>query len=456
MSSTSSGPGIRPRGALFTMPVIVLNMGAEMVYILQQRLRAQEIPSDKSKKVLVDVLRAMFARDFLEELFRPQDLYRSKEVRAVFDKLAHASIMRLKEGSMDKLVELMVMGFKHQLVSASSPSNILHVTLNHLEAMRAATDDPAVVALVNECIRRTADTYARLPLGELFSLRQALSRFVQDRHVKVSIFLEDGLQLPTDGSIVLRFSGPVPPGAEVPGTVRYFDASGKLAGSEKLPSIAPLGATASTGPEGNVLDPTNRSCKLGANMYLKDRKKKDAATGAAKDEGAGADPLESKGGAGAGAGPASPLSSDPLLRAGADDERDREEKGAPKTASGSAQANLLARLLGGGGGSEASSSSGFHISLFADDGTGLVGADGAAGGAGAGAGAGGANVVTFAARVNNASSMMASLGLDDGPRGGGSGGGGGGAGSNSKESEGKDGDGDGGGDDLLDMMDALN
>ena len=37
-------------GTLLAMPMLVINMGGEMVYILEQRLRAQNIPKDKSSK----------------------------------------------------------------------------------------------------------------------------------------------------------------------------------------------------------------------------------------------------------------------------------------------------------------------------------------------------------------------------------------------------------------------
>lgn len=37
-------------GRLLAMPLVVLNMGAEMVYILEQRLHAQSIAPDKSRK----------------------------------------------------------------------------------------------------------------------------------------------------------------------------------------------------------------------------------------------------------------------------------------------------------------------------------------------------------------------------------------------------------------------
>ena len=53
--------------------------------------------------VLADVVRAMFNPTFLEELLRPQDVYSSAATRQIFDKLAHTSIMRLNENSMDKV-----------------------------------------------------------------------------------------------------------------------------------------------------------------------------------------------------------------------------------------------------------------------------------------------------------------------------------------------------------------
>lgn len=41
----------------------------------------------------------------MEELFKPQELYSKKALRTVYDRLAHASIMRLNQASMDKVKE---------------------------------------------------------------------------------------------------------------------------------------------------------------------------------------------------------------------------------------------------------------------------------------------------------------------------------------------------------------
>jgi hypothetical protein len=46
-----------------------------MIYILDQRLRAQEIGNERSQKVLQDVVKTMLSKKFVEELFRAQEMY---------------------------------------------------------------------------------------------------------------------------------------------------------------------------------------------------------------------------------------------------------------------------------------------------------------------------------------------------------------------------------------------
>ncbi|CAF4385508.1 unnamed protein product [Adineta steineri] len=89
--------------SLKAFPIIFFNMGGEMIYILEQRLSAQEIIDQKSVKVVNDVVSAMFETKFLEQILRPQELYPNKYVKHIFEKLAHSSIMRLNEASMDKV-----------------------------------------------------------------------------------------------------------------------------------------------------------------------------------------------------------------------------------------------------------------------------------------------------------------------------------------------------------------
>jgi len=76
-------------------PIIIGCMGAEMVYILQQRLAAQGLTLDKSKSVIDDVIRSMFDSVLVEEIFQCQDTYSTKSTKLVFCRIANCSVLRL-------------------------------------------------------------------------------------------------------------------------------------------------------------------------------------------------------------------------------------------------------------------------------------------------------------------------------------------------------------------------
>lgn len=244
--------------SLMCLPVVVCNLGSEMIYILEQRLRAQSITAEKSVKVLHDVVKSMFDPTFVSELFKPQELYSQRATRQIFDKLAHSSIMRLSESSMDKLYDLMTMGFKFQLVSCRSPQEVLTVTLTHLVTVKSYLTDPVIISLVDSVENALRAHFGAFTVGEWHALRQALHRFLSDKRVKVSLFLQEGIQHP-DGKIKL------------PGAVQA-DAA-----------VGPVGAVRRYGGDGGdehraqvdvaygVKSPPPHPIPLGGNMYARDR-----------------------------------------------------------------------------------------------------------------------------------------------------------------------------------------
>mmetsp|Transcript_5857 Transcript_5857/g.14998 ORF Transcript_5857/g.14998 Transcript_5857/m.14998 type:complete len:343 (+) Transcript_5857:3-1031(+) len=204
----------------------------------------------------------MYTPSFIDEFLKPQEMYSVTSVRQIFDRLAHSSIMRLNEASMDKLFDLMLMGFKYQLLSCTHPKELLLVTQNHLSELAAKVGDSAVAQMVTDVSDKVAKTYGALGAGEWGRLRRALCSFFQDRKVKVSLFLQDGIQR-ADGTIAVNPTGPMPPGIAVPGTIETFAAAtGASKGSSSFEH--PLGAS---------LQPpdTARVCELGFNLYDKDR-----------------------------------------------------------------------------------------------------------------------------------------------------------------------------------------
>ncbi|XP_051574786.1 protein OSCP1-like isoform X3 [Myxocyprinus asiaticus] len=207
-----------------TLPLLFINLGGEMLYILDQRLRAQNIPADKAKKapvadwleedrkrVMNDIITTMFNKKFLEELFKPQELYSKKALRTVFDRLAHASIMRLNQASMDKLYDLMTMAFKYQVLLCPRPKDIL---------------------------------------------------------------------LNSNGRFVLPTFGPVPYGTHTPGLIRMFSCTGE---EVKSLQFRDCGNYSSALREGSFEMYGDRVIKLGTNMYSVSRPVETHMSGTSKD-----------------------------------------------------------------------------------------------------------------------------------------------------------------------------
>uniref|UniRef100_A0AAY5ECA6 Organic solute carrier partner 1 n=1 Tax=Electrophorus electricus TaxID=8005 RepID=A0AAY5ECA6_ELEEL len=247
-----------------TLPLLFINLGGEMLYILDQRLRAQNIPTDKAKKVMNDIITTMFNNKFLEELFKPQELYSKKALRTVFDRLAHASIMRLNQASMDKLYDLMTMAFKYQVLLCPRPKDILLVTFNHMDAIKDfVRDTPTILSQVEETYKQLIEIYTPMSGGEFQLIRQTLLIFFQDMHIRVSIFLKDKVQN-SNGRFVLPTSGPVPYGTHTPGLIRMFSCNGD---EVKRIQFRDDGNYSAALREGSFDLFGDRVIKLGTNMY---------------------------------------------------------------------------------------------------------------------------------------------------------------------------------------------
>lgn len=267
-----------PSGALMCMPLLILSMGGEMIYILEQRLEAQKIQEMKGQKVLFDVIRTMYFPKFINELFKPQETYSMTSTRQIFDRLAHSSIMRLNGSSMDKLMDLMTMGFKFQFLRCSSGEEIVEVALNHVDAVKKiVTGNQELWDIVTDCEKLIHEHYGCMKMADYRSLRLEIANFLQDRKVKISLFLQDETQN-MDGSIVVPLGGVLPFNALPPGGIIYVQqdcrtetahgcvSAGRFYVDERRTSRVNLNA---------------RFSDLGKNLYSKDKEAEAAAKAAA-------------------------------------------------------------------------------------------------------------------------------------------------------------------------------
>ena len=247
-------------GTNLALPFLMINLGGEMIYILNQRLIAQKIPADKSEKVRADVVKHMFSEAFIRELLAPQPLYSMTSTRQVFDKIAQSSIMKLQTASMNKLFDLMLMGLKTQLLTLEYPEQLLRITLNHIQELTRLVSSKDPIALLASTSEMMIKTYSSCSAAVFNRIRQALLRFFQNRNVKVTMFLHSGVQLP-DGTIKITVNTGMP----------MSDVPGKLVrnGVESIKTL-PLTAGFRRNPL-STRHPLQAQTLLGTNLYSSER-----------------------------------------------------------------------------------------------------------------------------------------------------------------------------------------
>jgi len=267
-------------------PIMILCMGGEMLYILDQRLAAQDVNKVKSAKVIEDIMKSMYGSRILGTLFKQYSspLYQPFQARKKFYQIAHSSIMRLNEQSMDKLFDLMCMGLKHQTISCREPHELLAITLNHLDAVSKIASrhglSKNIKDLIESCRERFLCLYSIKTFGEMWTIRQAILQSLQCKIIKVSLLLSHRMQN-NDGFIVLPINGQQPRGVEIPGVVRHYS-NGQMVASDDLPLIisnthrsdviSPL--IGQGRQHNNIIAALQEYCILGENMYSNKKKRK--------------------------------------------------------------------------------------------------------------------------------------------------------------------------------------
>ncbi|XP_035222998.1 protein OSCP1-like isoform X2 [Stegodyphus dumicola] len=213
------------------LPIAFLNLAGEMIYVIKQRLEAQNISEDKSSKVIQDIISTMLNDQFIAELFKPQKMYSRSAMQFVFEKLVHSSIMRLNSNSMGKLYDLMLMVFKYQVVNCHCPEEILLVTLNHFDEIKICAK------IYPDLMKKTEKLHSLL--------------------VSVSVLMKLGYQLP-NGEIIQR-NDVTTRDVKFVREVSVEDTEGISHGKKQM-SYFPLHSLAFDGDRGTV---------LGKNIYDK-------------------------------------------------------------------------------------------------------------------------------------------------------------------------------------------
>ncbi|XP_066597565.1 protein OSCP1 [Prorops nasuta] len=180
--------------SLYVTPLLYLNMGGEMLYVLRQRLKAQKIDIDKTIQVLDDVTASVLNPKVLSTIFSEAPPLGLSSLRPTLEIAVLSSIMKLDKDSMDKLFDLMIMMVKYQMTAATGPREVILITLNHTDSMRDMVTDANAQECVGLVHQMILDFYGNLTCEQIWRAREYLLQDLAYYCVRVSVLLRLGLQ----------------------------------------------------------------------------------------------------------------------------------------------------------------------------------------------------------------------------------------------------------------------
>lgn len=201
---------------------LLINLGCEMIYIIDQRLTAQDIAKDKSAQgeniieflhlhlnmidyflVIREVTSALLAPHFFQYICTTfsEELISIAQIRILLSDIACCSLMRLDHHSLDKLLDLMIMVFKWQMFLISNPDELLNITFRHLHGIGKLIPEQAKMILIDQANQFFFTQWNQLGEENRYGVVRRLNKFLSPFNIRISLLIRMKLQA-RDGAFV--------------------------------------------------------------------------------------------------------------------------------------------------------------------------------------------------------------------------------------------------------------
>lgn len=110
------------------------------------------------------------------------------------------------------------MGVKYQVLCCKFPEELLQITYTHLQGVISLIKASTEFILLNQVEETFKKKYEKYSIYELERVRQTLLKFFQGKQVKVSLFIQEGMQN-LNGVLLFPKDQIQPPGIKTPGDI---------------------------------------------------------------------------------------------------------------------------------------------------------------------------------------------------------------------------------------------
>ena len=185
----------------FTNKIMYYNLGCEMVFILNNRLKTLDIDDSKRVMILAQIADNLFRSEENQKLLNTNSSLLSIEgMYNILYKVCHKSVITLDSVSFQKMIEMVLMALKKDVLLTRNNFGLCSVTNNHLtsiEKMIQKKDSTETVrAMMNE-------TFKNIPNYDFFMIKREILNLLAFKHLKISIYQKDKSQS-TDGHFFIK------------------------------------------------------------------------------------------------------------------------------------------------------------------------------------------------------------------------------------------------------------
>lgn len=183
----------------YVTPFLLLNLGSEMVYVIAQRLQAQNIPHEKATLVLDEIIGVLVSKEVMRDIMKPQATFSQSTLKAMITEITQCSAMRLDQNSMAKLWDLITMVFKWQVTMSHE---VIKITLRHLYEIENYVTNPDTHIQLHK-VQDLIDNFNKLlTQEEKIVLREETLYWLKQFNIRVSLLMRMGLQSMSGNFIV--------------------------------------------------------------------------------------------------------------------------------------------------------------------------------------------------------------------------------------------------------------
>ncbi|XP_030388249.1 protein OSCP1 [Scaptodrosophila lebanonensis] len=177
-----------------------------MLYVIDQRLKAQQIAADKSVQVIHDVTTVLLEPKFIDSLLNGSthgnaQLITADHCKFMLNDIATCSLMRLDEQSQAKLWNLMTMMYKWQLFMSGHQHHLLDITFRHLDSINKLYPDAKRHMLIDFTKNTLLDFWNACGEEQQLSIYRTNKAWLQCFNTKISLLMRLGFQT-LDGSFL--------------------------------------------------------------------------------------------------------------------------------------------------------------------------------------------------------------------------------------------------------------